>query len=304
VAVSAGFARILPGSPYYPPDHHFDWEQGRVLQAYQIILITEGKGIFESASTPGILPVEAGTVLLLFPGIWHRYRPAPETGWVAHWIECRGSAFDEALSAGLIKPERSVLRVGSAPELRDCFERCHALAHSRALANQDLLATVGLQMLALLGHLSLGEGNYQKAIDEVIERAHSLIALRCQQPLKLQDLAVELGVSYSHFRHSFSARLGCSPKQYYLDARLRKTQDLLLNTVKSIKEIAEALGFESAFHLSKQFKAHYGISPRAWRAGRKNPQPRAEQNQSRPEDLAPPRPDRTETAGADSTLSA
>jgi AraC-like DNA-binding protein len=120
-------------------------------------------------------------------------------------------------------------------------------------------------MLALLGHLRRPERGLEKAIDEVVERARAQLALHCDHPLELPALATELGISYSHLRHSFTARLGVSPKQYYLNARLEKAQDLLLNTSKSVKEVAEILGFESAFYFSKQFKSRYGSSPKTWR---------------------------------------
>lgn len=269
VATSVGFTRILPGMAYpahrHPVDHHFNWAQGRVLQRYQVIFISEGSGTFESQTQPGSQAVEAGTVLLLFPGVWHRYMPRLNTGWVEHWIECRGPAFDEAVRTGLIQPARSVLPVGSQHAFQDCFTRCHVLAREGALANQDLLSTLGLHLLALLGHLRRAERGFEKAIDEVVQRAQSLIALRCQEPLDLPALAAELGVSYSHLRHSFRTRLGISLKQHFLKTRLEKAQDLLANTSKPVKEIADILGFESAFHLSNQFKRHFGTSPKQWR---------------------------------------
>lgn len=247
-------------------DHHFGWSKGRVLQRYQIILISEGTGTFECDGLRESQPVEPGTVLLLFPGVWHRYRPHAETGWVEHWIECHGKVFDEARGAGLITPALSVLKTGPASDLADCFERCHILARHNALANQDLLSTLGVHILSLLGHLGGSgreAGNY---VDEFVERAHSLIAQRCQKPLDMRALAAELGVGYSHLRHKFTARVGISPRQHYVNTRLHKAQDLMANTAKTIKEIAEILGFESAYHLSHQFKSRLGVSPRAWRA--------------------------------------
>ena len=58
---------------------------------------------------------------------------------------------------------------------------------------------------------------------------------------------------------------GISPKQYQLQIRLHKAQDFLANTSKSVGEIADILGFDSAFHLSKQFKDCTGLAPQAWR---------------------------------------
>lgn len=282
VATSVGFTRIMPGTPYpplrHPVDHHFDWAQGRVLQRYQIILISEGRGTFESEACPGSQTVEPGTVLLLFPGVWHRYAPMREIGWVEHWIECRGTVFDQAVKEGMIRPEEDLLRVGPAHSLQECFERCHILAREGALANQDLLSTLGLHALAHIRHLRRSEHGMERAIDEVVHRAQSLLALRCHEPVDMAGLASELGVSYSHLRHSFRARLGVSLKQYYLNARLEKAQDLLANTTKSIKEVADILGFESPFHLSNQFKRHFAVSPKVWRQA----------SGVRPESTAPP----------------
>lgn len=269
VTTAVGFGNILPNAPYprfqHPVDHSLNWNEGRVLRSYQIILISSGTGMFESAATSGIQSVEPGTVMVLFPGIWHRYRPSIKTGWVEHWIECHGPVFDEAVRAGLIHPKHSLLKARSTCDLSDCFERCHSLAQIDAMANQDLLSTQGLHLLALLGHMRRGERGFTKAIDDVVQRAHTLIALRCQEPLDLPALAAELGVGYSNLRHSFMARVGISPRRHYLNIRIQKAQDLLINTTKSVKEIADILGFESASHLSKQFKCRVGASPHDWR---------------------------------------
>jgi AraC-like DNA-binding protein len=270
VATSAGFTNVLPNMAYPPPqhplDHYFNWNTGRVLQSFQIILISAGSGMFESAAHQGTQSVEPGTIIVLFPGIWHRYRPNPDTGWVEHWIECDGPVFDAAARIGLIKPKQSVLKAGMSPDLSDCFERCHSLARVDAVANQDLLSTLGLHLLALLGHLRRCERGFTKAIDDVVQRAHTLLSLRCQEPLDMSALAAELGVGYSNLRHSFMARMGMSLGQYHQNIRIQKAQELLINTAKSVKEISEILGFSSAPHLSKQFKKRTGVSPHDWRA--------------------------------------
>jgi AraC-like DNA-binding protein len=269
VATAAGFTNVSPNKTYpprhHPLDHYFNWNEGRVLQSFQIILISAGSGMFECAAQRGTQVVQAGSIMILFPGIWHRYRPDVKTGWVEHWIECHGAVLDEAMRTGLIKPKHSLLKAGRIHDLGDCFERCHNLARVDAMANQDLLSTLGLHLLALLGHLNRSERGFTKAIDDVVQRAHTLIALRCQEPLDMTALAAELGVGYSNLRHSFMARVGISPGQHYLNTRIQKAQELLVNTGKSVKEVAEILGFESASHLSKQFKQRIGVSPNDWR---------------------------------------
>src|SRR5665648_1265874 len=73
----AGYAQIPPSLGYpprvHPSGYFFTWEKGRVLQEYQINYITEGSGIFESSD--GQFQVEPGSMLILRPGMWHRYKP-------------------------------------------------------------------------------------------------------------------------------------------------------------------------------------------------------------------------------------
>jgi AraC-like DNA-binding protein len=249
----------------HPADHHFEWSHGRILQCYQIIFISEGSGIFECEHTHEPQPVESGTVLILFPGVWHRYAPDSASGWTEHWIECQGPVFDEAVQTGIVQPTRPILRTGLEPDLLRCFERCHALAARGALANQHLLSTMGAHLLSVIGYFQ-GSPRFDRRIDELIERAHALIALRCQERLSMAAIAGELGVSYSHLRQTFTERIGLSPKQYHCQVRLQKAQELLASTTLSVQEIAGILGFHSAFQLSKQFKQHLGDAPQRWRS--------------------------------------
>ena len=75
----AGHA-VVPANSVSPPtiENHsqkyaLSWEKGRVLQDFQVVYISKGKGIFQSTQG-GLIPINAGDALLLFPGEWHRYR--------------------------------------------------------------------------------------------------------------------------------------------------------------------------------------------------------------------------------------
>lgn len=271
VATGAGYARVPPGSSYplrrHPVDHHFTWGRGRTLHRFQIIFIAEGRGVFACG---GLKEVRfgAGTLLLLFPEVWHRYAPDPRTGWVEHWIECGGPAFEQAMRDGVIGPRQAVLRAGQDADVLFAFDRIHTLAQRDALANQDPLSTLGLHLLSIVAGLRRRERGGEGAGDRMVQRALAVITSRCHERIQLPAIARELGVSYSRFRQAFTARVGRSPKQYHLDVRLQKAQELLAGTEKPIKEIAHILGFESAFHLSRQFKARTGRSPSQWRRRR------------------------------------
>ena len=293
-ATSAGFTRIPPGSPYppqrHPGDHHFTWERGRILQAYQFVLISEGGGLLETDTRRKSWQLSAGSLFVLFPGIWHRYAPDPKSGWVEHWLECRGPAFDQATKSGLISPDQLLFDTADDTALHESFARIHSWAFDDALAHQDLLSTLGLHLLARLAYRHRGDEG-RDAIARMVRRGQTLIMDRADEPLNVEAIASELRVGYSHFRQAFKDRTGLSPKQYHQQMRIRRAQDFLANTDQTAQQIAELLGFSTAFHFSKQFKDTTGHPPSAWRertrihAGQKakftgKPKPAAKQRRS------------------------
>jgi len=81
--------------------------------------------------------------------------------------------------------------------------------------------------------------------DDFVQSAQRLIMEKYQERMRMQEVATTLRVGYSRFRQAFKSRTGLSPKQYQLQARIQKAQDLLLNTPMSVKEISLVLGFDS-----------------------------------------------------------
>ena len=111
-----GHTCVPPFSTSYPvsvhPDYYqFHWERGRVLQEYQALYIVRGDGEFESKAV-GNRKVTAGSLMLLFPGEWHRYRPRNAIGWDEYWISFGGEEIGRLTERGFISPEQPVLHTG------------------------------------------------------------------------------------------------------------------------------------------------------------------------------------------------
>lgn len=269
-AVSTGYTEIEPHSDYppsrHPDDHHFSWSRGRILNAYQIVQISAGAGRLEFGHDRRQVALTEGSVFLLFPGVWHRFAPDRNSGWVEHWIECRGSAFDFALDAGLLQQERPVYV--SSTEISEIFASIHYLAQDDTLRNQPLISTLGLQLLAILCRAKDINGNVS---GRIVDRARMILMERCGQPLLVEKIAEELGVSYPYFRRLFRCHTGMSAKRYQMTVRMQRARDFLMNTDKSIKEIAGLLGFSSAFHFSTQFRQETGSSPSDFRLMKHQP---------------------------------
>ncbi|PHO05672.1 AraC family transcriptional regulator [Rhodobacteraceae bacterium 4F10] len=84
-----------------------------------------------------------------------------------------------------------------------------------------------------------------------------------ETPISPATIAVDIGISTRQLERIFGRYLNCSPKKYYVDLRLQKARNLLVQTDQSVTEIALASGFESPGHFSRVYRAKFGITPTA-----------------------------------------
>jgi len=86
-----------------------------------------------------------------------------------------------------------------------------------------------------------------------------------EAPLDLQQLATELGVSYTWFRRAFLRHTGLSPYQYLLQLKVARARRLLTEPNMTIQQAATLSGFESEQYFCRLFKKKTGITPGQWR---------------------------------------
>ena len=82
-----------------------------------------------------------------------------------------------------------------------------------------------------------------------------------ENPVSPSQLAQDAGMSTRQLERLFLRYLNRSPKRYYVEARLARARQLLLNTDLPLIEIAVACGFSSSSHFSKCYRERYGTSP-------------------------------------------
>jgi transcriptional regulator GlxA family with amidase domain len=82
-----------------------------------------------------------------------------------------------------------------------------------------------------------------------------------EEPISPSILAQNVGMSTRQLERLFRRYLNRSPKRYYMELRLQKARNLLMQTDMSVINVALACGFASPSHFSKCYRAHYNTTP-------------------------------------------
>ncbi len=82
-----------------------------------------------------------------------------------------------------------------------------------------------------------------------------------EEPVSPSILAKDVGMSTRQLERLFRRYLNRSPKRYYMELRLQKARNLLMQTDMSVINVALACGFASPSHFSKCYRAHYNTTP-------------------------------------------
>ncbi len=240
------------------------WEHGRTLPTYQFVYITRGAGVFESKPS-GNQSVHAGDLIVLFPQVWHRYRPLADTGWDEYWLEFNGDYVRRLMTREEFTPECPLLHIGVRDDVLALFLKAIDLLRNEPPEHQVLLGTLAAQTIGCVIS-SLKQKSYEgRALAEVVREAKQWLAGESTRQENLDHLAARLNMSYSAFRRLFKTETGFSPGQFALQARLRKAARLLSQTNLPVHRIARQCGMESVHYFSRLFKQKTGSTPTKFR---------------------------------------
>ncbi|MFW5773666.1 MAG: AraC family transcriptional regulator [Tangfeifania sp.] len=264
---SAGSLKILPETEYpshtHPGGYFFTWENGRILQEFQVNYITEGEGILENSH--GTFNLKKGDLMITFPEVWHRYKPHSKTGWTENYIGFKGPAAGFFLAHKLFDPGNPVIPTGIHEEILDAFLRIFELVKTEPPGFQQIASGTVIKLLGYLVAFHKQKEFSGKEIAGIIEKARFEMRNDVDKQFDLEQFAANNNIGYSYFRRMFKNFTGISPRQYFLQLKIMRARELLLTTDKSIKEISYQLGFDSIYYFSRFFKQKTGMSPSEFR---------------------------------------
>jgi transcriptional regulator GlxA family with amidase domain len=198
--------------------------------------------------------------------------------------------------AGLLDGYHATIHWENLSSLREQFPRVLISEQLFTIDRDRFTCSGGIAPLDLMLHLVKGElgARISQQISEqfIVERVRNerdrqYVPLRAQigvshesligvanlmeehieKPLSLDEIAVESGMSRRQIERLFKRHVHCVPNKYYLQLRLRRARELLLQTSMSIMDITTACGFQSPPHFSRCYRREFGRAPSAERRG-------------------------------------
>ena len=94
-----------------------------------------------------------------------------------------------------------------------------------------------------------------------LSKVIQMMEINIEEPISPSILAKDVGMSTRQLERLFRRYLDRSPKRYYMELRLQKARNLLMQTDMSVINVAFACGFASPSHFSKCYRAHYDTTP-------------------------------------------
>lgn len=262
-------------------------EEGNDLHSHnciELIIILQGKGsiLIEGKKKD----VKEGQLIILNPGVEHR--SISEGSSDPPLVECCLGFTDVEFKnckknqLPLFRGEEAVL---SLPEEQKqkiftlCGDIYYETCHCEAGRSMMLKACL-IQLLCMIERLRRQEEAMERSIPSnryefksmsrkyIVENIMKYMEENYQEKISLDQIADNMYLSTYYISKLFKKETGDTPINYLIRLRMKKAREILEEDPScTIRSVAEAVGYEDAYHFSKLFKKYYGISPLYYRAG-------------------------------------
>ena len=202
-----------------------------------------------------------GDAFVLHPDEMHDGRAGTDGGYGYQIAYVSPGAVSDALQ-GQALPFVSV-PVSSVPPLRHAIG---GLFCENADKRSSLWWTDKITSLAdtLFAHARSSMGSKRAIPQETIERLRDCLVERCTEGIAIQELEREFGMDRYALTRWFKQAYGVGPHRFLIMRRLDRAKKLLQDG-QSLADAAAHAGFADQAHMTRQFRATFGLTPGKWR---------------------------------------
>lgn len=239
----------------------------------ELAFVMSGVGRYRIAEK--IYDVKEGDLLIFNPGVKHQalLPEGKDLGTTEFFV-----GFSEIQLQGMYKNYIPLFTDGNilhtSGELRQkVFKICSAMETEKTLSEQGRYFVMKAYLMQLLVYVIRAfskpvevtpSGYSFESVNKkyVVEQIVNYFEDHYNEKISLERIAENMYLSTFYISKIFKSETGDTPIHHLINIRLEKAREILeQHPGMNIKEVAAMVGYDDAYHFSKQFKKHYGISP-------------------------------------------
>ncbi len=238
----------------------------------ELAYILSGQGKYRIEDE--IYPIKEGDLLILNPGVRHEFLGSPDIDvpTTEFFVACSDLQLPGYAANFLPVPDGGNI-LHTTGELRQkLFKICSSMEAENAVCKEGryfMMKAYLMQMLLLVIReqcepMEQAKGCSFESVNKkyVVEQMVSYFEDHYNEKISLDRIAENMYLSPFYISKIFKSETGDTPIRHLINIRLEKAKELLENGYQgSIQEVAATVGYEDAYHFSKLFKKHYGMSP-------------------------------------------
>ncbi len=249
---------------YYPQARHHFRERPNGSEQTILIYNVEGNGHIILGNQK--MPLPADHFFIIPEGAPHAYSADKTDPWSIYWIHFAGPKAKhlgkpvlQAMPVQRTNNSRINERIELFNELFYILERGHSFE------NLEYISQSLPRLIASFTYLTQFRSINEQFSKDPVSQSINFMLENINRKYKLEELAMAVKLSASHYSRLFLSRTGHSPIDYFIQLKIQRACRLLDSDDRSIADIARDIGFDDQFYFSRQFKKVMGMSPRSYR---------------------------------------
>lgn len=241
----------------------------------ELIYIKRGSGFVQTGAQ--VCPAQSGDIFVLTPGTLHAIRQAED-----RTMEYENIIFDLELLGGsedlcaekyllplqsgrLALPEHITPDEAWYPQVAACLWETEEASRCKQFGYELCIKGALLRFLALLVAQSKALPPAEKVNTQRLRIILQWLSAHYSEPVCVADAAALCRCSPNHFMRWFRQMTGQTFIVFLREYRLNAAAEALHTTEDTVLSIAERCGFENLSYFNREFKAHFGMTPREYR---------------------------------------
>lgn len=212
----------------------------------------------------------AGTVFVLNPGVYHKEKQSLSVSSRQLHIGLKDFSL-EGYQRNYVPFDSPIIDFKN--DQSTFLEKCLRLIEEntrRDSSYEVMLKAIIMEMVveilrsknaAQIEPAKLKKNEAEKEKQQIVNKIIYFLEKHHSEDISLETISDQMYISSTYISKVFKEETGDSPINYLIKLRLQRAKDLLESQQMTVKEAAQLVGYQDAFHFSKLFKKYYGKSP-------------------------------------------